>query len=281
MPFAEWWFWIFVVIPLVGLGVGVVAIIAEMIVKVVKIQQSGSPEISQISKELAVLKEQLTKNQKMLELQKELSSNELQAIEQQSLPEGIAVFLFSDIEGFTQLMETLGDETTFDLLQRHNRIVRAVAQRFSGIELKQLGDGFMFCFSSAKKTLQCAAEIQFELGKLNEEGQSNLRVRIGVHAGEPIQDERDFIGQTVNMTERIMDQANGGQIFVSEVVKNIAGAIKGFEYVGQGKRRLGGINEAQAIYEFHRIQALASPLDSQVDRQLETIEKKLAPPASP
>jgi len=97
----------------------------------------------------------------------------------------------------------------------------------------------------------------------------------GLHAGEPIQDEQDFIGHTVNLTERIMDQANGGQIFISEVVKNLVGTLKGFQCVDQGRRRLAGISEPQPIYQFQRIKALSTPLDSELDQRLETLERHL------
>lgn len=277
-PMSEWWFWIFVSIPLAAISVGMVAMIGQTVIKLQEIKHGRPGEIKQLRKELQALRQEVLQSQKMqkvLALQKQLSDVELKTIEQQTLPEGIAVFLFTDIEGFTRLIDEQGDQVAFHLLQQHNRILRAAVKAHDGIEIKHLGDGFMFCFSSAKKSLLCAAQVQARLRAAGEDAGVPLSVRMGAHAGEPIQSERDFIGQTVNLTERIMGQANGGQIFVSEVVKNLAGPLKGFQYVLQGRRRLEGFSEAQMLYEFQPIEALASPLDSAVDQQLETLEKNL------
>ena len=63
-------------------------------------------------------------------------------------------------------------------------------------------------------------------------------MRVGVHDGEPTQEDKDLTGQTVNVASRVMDQANGGQIFVTEVIRNLAGNLNGFQYADQGERRL-------------------------------------------
>lgn len=165
----------------------------------------------------------------------------------------------------------LGLELEGPWLPCPGRVVRDCVRRYDGVEIKQLGDGFMMGFSSAKKALLCAAQIQSRL----EGADGELRVRIGVHAGEPIRDRQDFIGRTVNLAERIMDRAGGGQVFVSEVVKDLAGPLKGFQYVDQGVHRLEGIAEPQRLYAFQPIEALAHPLDSAVDRQLEALERRV------
>ncbi len=265
-------------IPLGGICVGMVSAIGDSIAKIAKARRGSTEELDQIQKELKALQTQLThdqKTQKVLEFQKQLSISEIENIEEKTLPEGIAVFLFTDIEGFTSLLDTQGDQRAFELLQKHNDICRKSIQAHEGLELKQLGDGFMFCFSSAKKAVVCASEIQFKLKQLSKHSHTPLRVRMGIHAGEPIQNERDFIGQTVSLTERIMGQADGGQIFVSEVVKNIAGMMDGFQYADQGARRLQGFSEAQKLYEFQRIEAISSPLESEVEHQLEEMENKI------
>jgi len=278
MPLDQFWFWL-LLIPLGGIGVAIIERIGSVVVKITRARhgQTGE-EVIQIQRELKEIKAQLThdqKTQKVLEFQKQLSISEIENIEEKTLPEGIAVFMFTDIEGFTNLLDTQGDQRAFELLQQHNDICRKSVQAHDGIELKQLGDGFMFCFSSAKKAMTCASEIQDQLKQLSMQSHSPVRVRMGIHAGEPIQNERDFIGQTVSLTERIMGQAKGGQIFVSEVVKNIVGIKDGFQFADQGERRLQGFSEAQRLYEFQRIEAISSPLESEVDQQLEEMENKI------
>jgi class 3 adenylate cyclase len=278
IPVDQFWFWI-LMIPLAGIGVGMVSAIGEVFVKIAKAKHGISDkEVQALHKEVKSLKSELGEHQKvekMLKLQSQLSHDELKDIEEKTLPEGIAVFLFTDIEGFTRIMDEQGDEQAFELLQQHNRIMRNEVQTGDGIEIKQMGDGFMFCFPSAKKALQTAATIQVQLKQLDEQTGTPLKVRMGLHAGEPIKDEQDFIGTTVNVAERVMEQAKGGQIFVSEVIKNLASAPKEYQYVPQGERRLAGISEPQAVYEFHRIEALSSPLDSEVDERLQHLEKNL------
>ncbi len=188
-----------------------------------------------------------------------------------ALPQGVAILMFTDLEGFTSYTERHGDEAGATLLKLHHRVVRDSVKAHDGVEIKSLGDGFMLCFASARKALLCAAEVQ---AKLKEDG-FPLAVRIGLHAGEPIRDGADLTGQTVNVASRVMDQANGGQVLVTELVKHLAGPLKGFQYVDQGMRRLPGLSERQSLWGFVPIEALNSPLDSEVDRKLEGLERDL------
>lgn len=188
-----------------------------------------------------------------------------------TLPQGVAILMFTDIEGFSTYVERNGDEAGHALLKLHNHIVRTSLKANDGIEIKNLGDGFMLCFVSAKKALQCAADIQSQL----QAAEFQLKVRMGIHAGEPIREGKDLTGQTVNLAARVMDQANGGQIFVTDVVRNLAGNLKGFQYADQGERRLPGLSETQKLYEFVPIEALASPTDSEVDQRLNNLENQL------
>jgi len=187
------------------------------------------------------------------------------------IPEGVAILMFTDMAGFTAYNEQHGDEAGLSLLKLHHRIVRDSVAFNEGVEVKNLGDGFMLCFASARKALSCAADIQIKL----REDEFPLRVRIGLHAGEPIQEGHDLTGQTVNVASRVMDQANGGQILATEVVKNLAGPLKGYQYVDQGERRLPGLSQTQQLFEFYPIQAINSPLDSDVNHRLNVMERQL------
>ncbi len=277
--FNEWWFWIFVVIPLTALSIGMVAVLGDTVVKVVSVVRGETKDVKALRREVARLHEQLSQSrQDTLPPQRELTPQDLREIEQQTLPEGVTVFLFTDIEGFTRLLDRHGDEAAFELVQRHNRVLRRAAESHGGSEIKQLGDGFIFCFSSARKALLCAGEAQRELAQLASDEGKRLRVRMGLHAGEPIQSERDYIGQTVNLAQRVMQQADGGQVFCSEVVRNLAGALKGYQFVDRGQRRLDGIREPQRLYAFQPVEALSHPLDSAVERELDHMERRLEDP---
>ena len=197
--------------------------------------------------------------------------NSASASARAKIPQGVAILMFSDIEGFTAYVESHGDEAGRALLQQHHRIFREHLKRHEGVEIKSMGDGFMLCFTSARKALTCAAQVLADLERCS----FPLKVRIGLHAGEPLQEGEDLTGQMVNLAARVMNQADGGQILLTEVVKNLAGSMKGFQYVDQRLRRLPGISQPQQLYQFHPIESLTSPLDSQVDQRLDTLEKQM------
>lgn len=285
-PWNHWWFWLFM-IPIAGIMIPLSALLpfnepwfwitAGVVSLSVyhtrrKHALGGSQaDFQQLQAEVRELKAKMLRQELSAQL---LNSQELSRLERESFGKGIVVILFSDIEGFTTYVEAHGDEAAHQQLKLHNDIVRRTIQRHGGAEIKHLGDGFMIHFSSARDALLCAAQIQLQFKALGDE-QSPLLVRIGIHAGEPIREERDFIGRTVILAQRIMSQARGGQVYVSEVVKNLVGPLKGFQYVDQGLRKLEGITEAQRLYEFQAIDALAVPLDSVVDRDLETLEQRM------
>ena len=268
IPWDQSWFWLIAILALAVLG--------EALEGIIKALRGSPKEIKKLQQEIQKLREELAEaraSQKLLELQRKLSQRELQQIERQALPEGVAVFLFTDIEGFTTFLEEHGDERAYPLLRRHHELIRRSAERHGGLIIKELGDGFLISFSSAKRALLCAAEIQqlLERSGIGEE----LRVRMGLHAGEPIKDGQDVIGHAVNVAERVMDQAEGGQILVSQLVKELAGSLEGFQFVDRGERRLKGIKQPLRLYELQPVRALAHPLDSEIDRELEELERRL------
>jgi class 3 adenylate cyclase len=176
---------------------------------------------------------------------------------QKRLPQGTITILFSDIEGWTPMTDK-GDERAYTLLQGHNQIFRQAITQHEGWEVKSYGDGFMLAFPSSRKAILCALEIQKGLEKSNQQYEQPIRVRIGINSGEPIQQGDDYIGRAVNLASRIQNEANGGQILISEVVRNLAGPIQGVQYVDRGIFKLQGIEEKQRLYEVLMIQSLAS-----------------------
>lgn len=206
-------------------------------------------------------------------LERRLSQADREKIKAE-LPSGTVTILFSDIEGFTSYVER-GDDYAYEIVQTHRQIIREQLKRHGGTEIKTYGDGFMVAFPSARKAVLCAADIQDAFARYNETHKDKILVRIGINSGEPIKEGEDFIGRTVNLASRIVEQARGGQIYVSDVVKNLAGEIKGLQYIDKGQHALKGFSEKQRLYEVARIEALAYPLDSEVEQRLEKLEKKL------
>lgn len=272
IPWDQWWFWLIAFL----FGTGILAILGDTLTDILKALRGNPREIRELRRELQKLREELAEAQaarRLLELQRRLSQRERQRIERQALPEGVAVFLFTDIEDFTGYLERHGDERALQTVRRHHELIRRSAERYGGVVIQELGDGFLLSFSSARRALGCAAEIQrlLERSGLGEE----LPVRMGLHAGEPLQNGQDVIGHAVNVAERIMDQAEGGEILLSQLVKELAGSLEGFQFVDRGERRLKGVKHPLRLYAFEPVRALAHPLDSEIDRELEELERRL------
>jgi adenylate cyclase len=162
---------------------------------------------------------------------------------------GPVTILFTDIEGSTTLTQRLGDEAAQEVLRAHNAIVRDALSAHSGSEVKHTGDGIMASFPLASKALDCAVAIQKEIaGRLGEQAVVHLRVRIGLNAGEPVSEEEDLFGASVQLARRICDAAEPGQILVSAVVKGLA-AGKRFSFSEMGAVTLRGFEEPLHLYE--------------------------------
>jgi predicted ATPase/class 3 adenylate cyclase len=125
------------------------------------------------------------------------------------LPRGTVTFLFTDIEGSTRLLHELGDEYA-DVLAEHRRVLRDAFGRYGGVEVDTQGDAFFYAFEGANQAVAAAGEVQREL----EEGR--VRVRIGVHTGEPVVTDEGYVGIDVHRAARIMSAGHGGQVVVSE-----------------------------------------------------------------
>jgi class 3 adenylate cyclase len=166
-------------------------------------------------------------------------------------PDGTVTILFSDIEGFTPMTERLGDRRAQQVLRGHNAIVRHQVAAFGGFEVKSLGDGFMLAFSSARRALQCATAIQRAFAAHNREHLDEpVWVRIGLHTGEFVQEMEDFFGRNVILASRIADQAQGGEILVSALLKELtesAGDIRFGEEREVELKGLAGVNRVYAV----------------------------------
>ena len=136
-------------------------------------------------------------------------------------------------------------------MRGHNDIVRYQVAAYEGFEVKSLGDGFMLAFSSARRALQCAISIQQAFAAHNlEHPEEPVRVRIGLHTGEFVQEMEDFFGKNVILASRIADQAHGGEILVSALLKELtdsAGDIRFGEVQEVELKGLAGLNRVYAV----------------------------------
>ena len=160
----------------------------------------------------------------------------------------IHTILFTDIEGSTALTQRLGDARARELLREHERLVREALKAHGGSEVKTLGDGFMASFSSATKALECAIAMQRAFEERNESAEEPISVRIGLNAGEPIAEDEDLFGTAVNRAARITATAQGGEILVANVVRELAEG-KDFMFADRGEASLKGFDESVRLYE--------------------------------
>jgi eukaryotic-like serine/threonine-protein kinase len=138
-------------------------------------------------------------------------------------PDGTVAILFSDIEDSTILTERLGDERWLEVLREHNSLFREQITRHEGYEVKSQGDGFMLAFPDPCEALECAIDVQRAFAERERQGEAEvLRVRMGLHTGEVISEEGDYFGKNVILAARIAAQARGGEILVSEELREAA-----------------------------------------------------------
>jgi class 3 adenylate cyclase len=164
--------------------------------------------------------------------------------------EATVTVLFTDIQGFSDLTSSVGDQEALDALKRHNQIVRAQIQNHGGTEIKYQGDGFMVAFPSARRAVLCAIDIQRKMEEQNRDNPGRpLVLRMGLNAGDVLRDDQDLFGAAVNLAARIAEMAKGSQILISELVKELAGPYPGFKFSDRGKHGIKGFPGRYRLYE--------------------------------
>jgi predicted ATPase/class 3 adenylate cyclase len=137
-----------------------------------------------------------------------------------ALPTGTVTFVFTDIEGSTRLLTSLGDSYA-DVLEEHRKLVRASVGEAGGQEFGTEGDAFFLVFSSAPAALRAAVDIQRRLAQNQGGGGQPLRIRVGVHTGEGVLREGDYVGIDVHRAARIAAAGHGGQILLSDPTRTL------------------------------------------------------------
>jgi class 3 adenylate cyclase/pimeloyl-ACP methyl ester carboxylesterase len=175
--------------------------------------------------------------------------NEGEPTRQESSPTGLVTILFTDIESSTALTQRLGDAKAQELVHAHDAIVREALGSHGGSEIKHTGDGIFASFSTASGSLECAIAIQRAVAaRTGSSPETPLGVHIGLNAGEPVAEEGDLFGTSVQLARRICDQAKGAEILCSNVVRELA-AGKGFLFSDRGDSTLRGFEDPVRLWE--------------------------------
>ena len=167
-----------------------------------------------------------------------------------ALPAGTVTFVFTDIEDSTELLKRLGDEYP-EVLSTHRRIIRNAFSRHDGIEIDTQGDAFFFAFPRARDAVAAAVEAQRAHSAADWPGGEAVRVRMGLHTGEPAIHEEGYVGLDVVRAARICTVGHGGQTLLSETTRALIGSglPEGVVLFPLGQRHLRGIDEPERVFE--------------------------------
>jgi class 3 adenylate cyclase len=136
------------------------------------------------------------------------------------LPSGTVTLLFTDIEGSTELLKRLGDEYA-DVLAEHQRLLRDAFAAHDGHVVDTQGDSFFVAFSRARDAVAAAVDSQRELGEHAWPDGVHVRVRMGIHSGEPLVGEERYVGLGVHLAARVGAAGHGGQVLLSSATREL------------------------------------------------------------
>jgi len=157
--------------------------------------------------------------------------------------------MFTDMVGSTALTQTRGQQVAQQVVRAHNRIVRQALTRFHGREIKHTGDGIMASFAQASSAVDAAIQIQKDtLAHCRDYPDLPLQLKIGLNAGEPIAEDGDLFGSTVQLSARITDKAKANEIFVPDSVRLLC-AGKNYRFVSRGGYAMKGFEGDITLYE--------------------------------
>src|SRR5688572_23540940 len=163
---------------------------------------------------------------------------------------GTITFLFTDIEESTHLLDKLGDQYA-ELLAEHHEILRAAIQKWNGREVDTQGDAFFVTFARSLDAVQCAADAQRALDSHSRLHDQPLRVRMGIHTGEPLIASTGYVGMDVHRAARIGDAAHGGKVLLSQTTRELVShdLPRGLTIRGLGEHRLKDLKFPTPIYQ--------------------------------
>ena len=168
-----------------------------------------------------------------------------------NLPSGTVTFVFSDIVGSTGLLKRLGDTEYATLLAVHRRLVRDIFAAHDGQEIDTQGDAFFYSFVRAREAVAAVIEVTRAHVKASWPGGVEVRVRLGLHTGEPAVGDEGYTGLDVVRASRIAAIGGGGQVLLSDSTRSIvAGSLpEGVELRTIGERQLKDIDRPETLWE--------------------------------
>jgi len=200
-----------------------------------------------------------------------------------TLPSGTVTFVFSDIEGSTALMKRLGDRYG-DVLADHRRLMRETLCARGGVEIDTQGDAFFFAFARARDAVAASVEAQRAHAAHDWPDGAPVRVRMGLHTGEPAVGDEGYHGLDVVRAARLGGAGTGGSVLLSETTRALVGSAlpEGVAVHPVGERRLKDLDEPERVYELaiEGVEPSDAPTPGSVDegaieRQADDLAKRM------
>ena len=166
------------------------------------------------------------------------------------LPRGTVTFLFTDVENSTRLVKQLGERYA-GLLSDHRRLVRAAFEVEGGYEIECRADEFFIAFQNARSAVAAAVAVQRALAAHPWPDGAEVRVRMGIHTGEPTFEDDTYLGLDVHRAARICSAGHGGQVLVSEATRMLLsdGAAGDIRFQDLGEHELRGLDRPERLYQ--------------------------------
>lgn len=166
------------------------------------------------------------------------------------LPSGTVTFLFTDIEGSTRLLQHLGDRYA-GLLSAYREILRTSATKFRGQKVDTAGDASFFAFARVTDAVAAAVDAQLALDTHGWPEGTTVRSRMGIHTGQPLTNEGDYVGIDVHRAARICEAAHGGQILLSDATRMILeqAPAEGISVTDLGEHRLKDLQRPERLFQ--------------------------------
>jgi class 3 adenylate cyclase/ketosteroid isomerase-like protein len=161
--------------------------------------------------------------------------------------DGTVTIVFTDIVDSTVLTTRLGDHAWLDVIRRHNTVITDLTGQHGGTVVETQGDGSMLAFSSARRAVACAQAIQHGIDEAFADASPPIRVRIGLHTGDAIHEADHFFGTTVHYAARVASQALGGEVLVSNLVRELV-AGPGVEFLESRDVELKGLDGSHRLF---------------------------------
>lgn len=161
-------------------------------------------------------------------------------------PTCVGAALFTDLVGFTEFNDVVGDAQAVDVLDAQLAFATdAIRDCFDARVVKELGDGLMLWFADATDAIVSALDLMRSIETARQSGSFPLAIRMGMHHGEAIARGSDVVGQTINIAARISDLAGPGELLVSDIaLENVnLGEVMQLRCAPIGPVRVKGVSE--------------------------------------